>query len=113
MNNNSISIIVTDDHKLFRKGLIGLIQQLSPDFKILTEASNGKDLLSIMETGLRPDLVLLDINMPIMNGHVTMQAMQEKFPETNCLVLTMQDDDITLIRLLKAGAKGFINKDVE
>lgn len=108
-----IQIAVVDDHQLFREGLIGLIEQLDPRFKVILEANNGQVLIDQLEKGLAPDLILLDLNMPILDGLATVKHLQEHDLKQKCLVLTMRDDELTLIQLLKAGAKGFLNKDVE
>ncbi|MBL4708812.1 MAG: response regulator transcription factor [Flavobacteriales bacterium] len=109
----TIRIAVVDDHQLFRDGLISLIEKLNLNFKVISASQNGKLFLEKIEAGLELDLVLLDLNMPVMDGFTTVQKLQENHPDVKCLVLTMKDDDITLIKLLKAGARGFLNKDAE
>lgn len=113
VNESCIKIGIVDDHQLFREGLINLIDKLDPSFKTIAEYSNGKQFIEAVESGLEVDVILMDLNMPVMNGLVTVEHLNQGFPELKCLVLTMKDDDITLIKLLKAGAKGFLNKDAE
>lgn len=109
----SITIAVVDDHQLFREGLIGLIKKLNPAFQVVSESQNGQQLLDSIQEGLEADVIILDLNMPIMDGFTTIQHLQKEHAHLKCLVLTMNNDDITLIKLLKAGAKGFLNKDAE
>ena len=108
-----IKIIVVDDHQLFRSGLISVIQQIDPLFEIVGQASNGKELLKLLEGQERPDIVLMDVNMPVMDGFKTLDRLKGIEDRPKVLMLTMLNDDITLIRLLKLGANGFLNKDVE
>lgn len=108
-----IKIYVADDHALFRKGLINLIHQTDARFKVEAEAVNGKELLDLLEKKGLPDLVVLDVSMPVMDGHETTRAIREKYPELKVLALTMLDDEQNLIRLLKAGVNAYLNKDVE
>jgi len=108
-----ITIAVIDDHQLFRGGLVGLIKQLNPAFQVVSESQNGQEFLDKIQEGLEADVVLIDLNMPVMDGFSTVQHLQKEHAHVKCLVLTMKDDDITLIKLLKAGAKGFLNKDAE
>lgn len=113
MPDSKINIAVVDDHQLFREGLIRLIHQLNATFQVRSESQHGKELLEKLKEGLKVDLIILDLNMPIMNGYTTVKHLQSEQQGNKCLVLTMNDDDITLIKLIKAGASGFLNKDAE
>lgn len=110
---NKIKIAVVDDHQLFRNGLVKLIQTLGEEFEIIQEAINGKDFLENIMPSKLPDIVLLDISMPIMDGFKTAKELQKQHPSIKVLVISMNEDEFSLIRMLKFGVKGFIGKDIE
>jgi two-component system, NarL family, invasion response regulator UvrY len=111
MIQNEIKIALVDDHVLLRNALASLINSFD-DCKIIHESGNGCELMENIDRGLIPDVVLLDLNMPKMDGYQTAAVLQKRFPSINILMLTMFDSEFTLIRLLQAGAKGFLKKDV-
>ncbi len=114
MNNSPhVKIAVVDDHSLFRKGLITLIKEINPQFEIVSEASNGQEFIDQLEAGLKVDLVVLDLEMPRLDGQQTTKYLKKAFPKIGILMLTMKDDESSLIRLLKSGVNGYLNKDVE
>lgn len=104
-------IALVDDHILMRKGLANLLTDLEHD--ILLEADNGKDLFSKLKEKPLPDVVLLDINMPQMDGYETAQLLRQKHPEVKVLALSMYDDEIAIIRMLRNGVCGYVMKDCE
>ncbi len=106
-----IRIVVVDDHALFRRGLIGLLEEM-PEFQVVGEAANGQEALSVIERA-RPDIVLLDINMPVLDGIQTLSLMREKDPAQKILMLTISQDDDDLIGAIVAGANGYILKNTE
>lgn len=108
-----VSIAVVDDHKLFRSGLINLIHSLDLNVVVSMEANNGKELLESLKPGAHPDIVLLDANMPVLNGYDTASILQKKHPDVKVLVVTMNNDEQSVIKMLKLGARGYIGKDVE
>tara|TARA_B100000809_G_C15116876_1_gene522799 strand:+ start:1827 stop:2480 length:654 start_codon:yes stop_codon:yes gene_type:complete len=108
-----INIAIVDDHHLFRSGIINLIKKLSTRFSISIEANNGKDFLDKLLISSIPDIVLLDISMPIMDGYKTAEELKIKYPKIKILVLSMNDDAPSLIRMLRIGVKGFVGKDLE
>ena len=105
------SVLLADDHVLLRDALATLINSFE-ECKIVGVASNGKELTRIVESGVIPDVVLLDLNMPEMDGYETAQWLQKIHPEIKTLVLTMYDSEIALIRLLQIGVRGFLKKDI-
>jgi DNA-binding NarL/FixJ family response regulator len=110
---NKLNIAVVDDHSLFRNGMVKLIQSLSNQFKVVSEAGNGQEFLNTLKFSDEPDVVLLDISMPILDGFGTAEVMQKEYPNIHVLVISMNDDELSLIRMLKLGVKGFIGKDIE
>lgn len=110
---NQISITVVDDHSLFRKGIINLIHQIDDKFRVINEASHGKEFLAQIKNDEIPDVVIMDVSMPIMDGFQTTKALRELNKKIGILALTMKDDETSLIRLLKAGVNGYLNKDVD
>jgi two-component system invasion response regulator UvrY len=107
----TIKIALTDDHILLRNALAALINSFE-DCHVIHESGNGEELLIYLKEGGTPDVVLLDLNMPKKDGYNTALALQENFPDVKVLMLTMYDSELMLIRLLQAGVKGFLKKDV-
>ncbi|MFT3825864.1 MAG: response regulator transcription factor [Chitinophagaceae bacterium] len=107
----SIKIALVDDHALLRKGLAELIKNIG--YPVVIEADNGKDFMAKMKTSYQPDVVLLDINMPQMDGYETALWLKQQHPEVKVLALSMYDDENAIIRMLKNGAKGYILKDTD
>ena len=111
MKKELIKVAMVDDHILLRNALASLINN-SDNCSIVIECSNGKELISKIKTSTQPDLVILDLNMPEMDGHQTALYLQKNHPEIKVIMLTMYDSELALIRLLKAGVKGFMKKDI-
>ncbi|MDX1445657.1 response regulator transcription factor [Lishizhenia sp.] len=109
----NINIAVVDDHKLFRSGLANLIQNINQDFRVVCEADHGKHFLDQLERQETPDLALVDINMPVMDGFQTVKQLKELYPNMKLLIVTMNDDDTSLLKMLRLGIKGYISKDVD
>ena len=105
------TIVLTDDHVLLRNGLAALVKSLGHN--VLFEADNGKDLISKLDKKNLPEVVLMDINMPEMDGYDTAQWLKENHPDIKVLALSMYDNENSIIRMLKSGAKGYILKDCE
>jgi DNA-binding NarL/FixJ family response regulator len=104
-----ISIALVDDHSLLRNGLAALIKTLG--FNVLFEAGHGEDCIKKLQSGFLPEVILMDINMPVMDGFITTQWIKEYYPEIKVLALTMIDDEDAVIKMLKSGAKGFLLKE--
>lgn len=111
MQQELIKVAMVDDHILLRNALSTLINN-TEKCKVIYEASNGKELIEKINNHSKPDVVILDLNMPLMNGQETAVYLQENHPDINVLMLTMYDSELALIRLLKAGVKGFMKKDI-
>jgi DNA-binding NarL/FixJ family response regulator len=106
------SIAIIDDHILIAKALTGIIENFK-QFTVLYECENGKELLEKLQIKKNiPDIVLLDISMPIMDGFATAEYLRDHHPEILVMALSMQDDEQSLIRMVKAGAKGYLLKNV-
>lgn len=106
----SIQIAIADDHELFRSGIRNMLDTHG-DFKVVVEASSGKDLL--MKMGYdRVDILLLDVDMPEMNGTEALQEVLQKYPETKVLMLTMYNHDEHMLYFLKNGASAYLLKDM-
>lgn len=103
-------IALIDDHILLRSGLVGLINSFD-GYKVLLEADNGKDFIEKLQPRHAPDIILLDITMPVMNGYETAEWIRVNLPDSKVVVLSMMDNDAAVIRMLRSGAKGYILKD--
>jgi len=108
-----IKVVLTDDHKLFRSGIKSLLQSLD-DFLVIGEAGNGQELLDFLaQTDSAPDVILLDLEMPVMDGIETLKKMRETFPEAKAIVLSMHDDEKFIIHMMELGARGYLLKNAE
>lgn len=106
------SIVIVDDHLLIAKAISSIIEQFK-NYSVLYESENGSDLVERFRVKTNiPDMVLLDISMPVMNGFETAAWLKEHHPAIKVMALTMQGDDDSLIRMIKAGATGYLNKNV-
>ena len=108
--NNMIKVALADDHILLRNALASLIDSYG-DCKVIHLAANGRNLVDLIQSGQTPDVTILDLNMPQMDGFETAEWLQKNHPEIHVLMLTMYDSELSLIRLLQAGVKGFLKKD--
>lgn len=111
MKKELIKVAMVDDHILLRNALASLINN-TDNCSVVIECSNGKELISKLKNPTPLDLVILDLNMPEMDGHQTALYLQKNHPEIKVIMLTMYDSELALIRLLKAGVKGFMKKDI-
>ena len=109
-----IKIAVVDDHNLFRKGLITLIDLAdNQNYLIVLEAESGKDMIKKLDKKALPDIVILDIDMPDMDGFETMAWLKSNHPNIAVLVVSMVESDESVVRMLKLGVKGYLSKDIE
>ena len=103
-----IDIAVVDDHELFREGITLVLRQIR-GFKVVCNAASGYDFLKYLQTS-RPDVVLMDINMPGMNGVETTVKALKKYPDLKVIALTMLSDTLHSTQMIEAGVKGFMLK---
>jgi DNA-binding NarL/FixJ family response regulator len=104
-------LILADDHILLRDALANLINSFE-EFRVIAVAGNGEDVKQFIENGSNPDIILMDLNMPVLDGYDTAKWLQQMHPGIKVLILTMYDSEIALIRLLQAGVHGFLKKDI-
>src|SRR5215470_16206078 len=105
MSVSPIRILTVDDHPLFRNGIAALLAT-QPDMSLVAEASNGRDAIQQFRTH-RPDVTLMDLQMPEMNGLDAIIAIRGEFPNAKIIVLTTYKGDVQILRALKAGAQGY------
>jgi len=110
--NDTINIAIVDDHAMFRKGLCALIN-LFPNYKVQFDVANGEDLISALQSQPLPDIVLLDIAMPKMDGFMTANWVRTHHPEIKILALSTMESETAIIKMIKNGAKGYVLKDAE
>lgn len=105
-----INIILVDDHPLFREGIASRLT-MHDDINIMAEADNGKELLALLNN-LQPDIVMMDINMPEINGMDALEIMNEKFPAIRVIILSMHDDKEYILNVIRSGAVSYLLKDI-
>jgi DNA-binding NarL/FixJ family response regulator len=108
---SKIKIAIADDYKIYRDGLkVGL--SADENLSVIAEADNGEDLMKLLETD-SPDVILMDLKMPIMDGMETTKVVRKKYPQIKVLVVTMYEDDKFIIHLMENGANGYLLKNAE
>jgi len=108
MDMQKIRVLVVDDHPIFRRGVISLLAD-HPDMQLVAEASSGIDAVSHFRTH-KPDITLMDLQMPDMNGLDAILSIRGEFPEAKIIVLTTYSGDVQVLRALKAGARAYLLK---
>jgi len=108
-NQTKRKVIIVDDHTLFRNGLRILLNNME-NYHVVAEASNGKQFLDLLEKEM-PDLVLLDINMPVMDGIEAATIAHEKYPDLKIITLSMYGEEDYYYKMVNAGVKGFVLKN--
>lgn len=111
METPKIKYVVADDHKIFREGL-KLTLAAEEGLFCIGEAANGLELLTLLESHV-PDVILLDIKMPGMDGFEALKVLRADYPDIRVLMLTMQDDEQIIVLLMEAGANGYLLKNAE
>lgn len=110
--NTNYSVVIVDDHSLFAQALENFINTFD-GYRVLYTVKNGDEFCRELKLASRaPDIALIDINMPVMNGIETTRWLTRNFPAIKVLALSMDDDEHTIISMLRAGAKGYLLKDI-
>lgn len=108
----TIKVALVDDHKLFRKGILELINDFN-GFTVVWEAENGKECIQKISPQNLPDVVVLDITMPIMDGYETARWLEQRYPEVKTLALSMLNDDESILKMLQSGVNGYVLKNAD
>jgi DNA-binding NarL/FixJ family response regulator len=111
-SNKKITVAIADDHSLLRNALAKLINTFE-GYSIIIEADNGKDLRNKILQHIVPDIVMLDVNMPEMDGFETTQWLHKTYPQIKVLALSMFSDEKTIIKMFRVGAKGYLLKNTD
>lgn len=109
MSPEKINIAIVDDHTLFRHGLVNLLTE-SGRVNVIFDASNGADMIQKITKQALPEVILMDITMPIMNGYESTKWIKQNHPDVNVLALSMFEEDKPIIEMLKSGAGGYMLK---
>lgn len=111
-NKKKITVAIADDHALLRTALARLVNSFE-DYSVLFEAGNGKELKARVQQHIIPDIVMLDVNMPEMDGFETAQWLNKNHPQIKILALSMLSDEKTIIKMFRVGAKGYLLKNTD
>jgi len=110
MKTDRIPIAIVDDHTLFRKGVVGLMAEFE-ELEVVFEAANGKQMQEALVRFPLPKVMLMDINMPVMDGYETTCWLKSHYPQVHVLALSMFEDDEAVIKMIRCGACGYILKE--
>jgi len=105
-----INIAIVDDHTLFRNGVAALLNEFE-ELNIVFEAENGEKMQQLVNQKTLPQVILMDINMPVMDGYAATQWLKKTHPQIKVLALSMFEDDKAIIRMIKCGASGYVLKE--
>jgi DNA-binding NarL/FixJ family response regulator len=108
--NKTIRVLMVDDHPLLREGIAAVIEG-QPDLEVVGEATNGREAVELFRT-CNPDIVLMDLQMPVMGGIEAISAIRNEFPKARIVVLTTYKGDTQALRAFKAGASGYLLKSM-
>ena len=111
INKNNIKVALVDDHVLIRNSLAKLVTSF-PNCTVLFEADNGRHCIEFLNKHILPDILLLDISMPIMDGFETAIYVSQHFPLVRILTLTMLTDERSIVKMLRNGARGYLSKNI-
>lgn len=106
-----VRIVIVDDHSLLREGLKRILN-MEPDFEVVAECGDGNEVVEVCNE-VKPDVVLMDINMPEQNGVITTERMREAHPDIKVIILSIHDDESYVFETLRKGATGYLLKDME
>jgi two-component system, NarL family, invasion response regulator UvrY len=109
---SKVQVAIVDDHALMSKALVKFVSSFE-EYAVLFEAANGREIIAQIQKHIVPDIVLLDINMPIMDGFETAAWLRKYYPNIKVLALSMNSDEASIIRMLRLGAKGYITKNAD
>lgn len=109
-DNNQIRVLAVDDHPVFRHGIVSLLED-QPDMNLVAEASSGREAIQKFRA-FHPDVTLMDLQMPEMNGLDAVIAIRNEFPDARIVVVTTYSGDVQVLRALKAGAQGYLLKSL-
>ncbi len=107
-----ISIAVADDHALFRRGMVSLLNNMNDDFAVVIEASNGQELIDALPLEM-PNVILMDLQMPVLDGIRATEQIKKTYPHIKVIVISMHDEDQFVTRLMELGANGYLLKDAD
>jgi len=110
MKEQKINIAIVDDHTLFRNGVAALMNEFE-DLNVIFSAGNGEEMQEMLAKALLPDVILMDINMPEMDGYKATAWLKETYPNVKVLALSMFDDEKAIIGMIKSGACGYVLKE--
>ena len=105
-------VAIVEDYKLLSQAISSIVNGFQ-DFEVVETYENGKDLVDHLTAENKPDIVLMDINMPQMNGIEATKWLSKNYPDICVLALSVEDEELTIIDMIKAGAKGYLLKDVD
>lgn len=108
-NETVINVMIVDDHVLYRAGVRTTLST-KKDIKVIGEADNGLHLLNMLKGGMEPDVILLDIQMPVMDGIATLPEVKKLFPHIRIIMLTLLDDQTVVTKLMELGANSYLVK---
>ncbi|WPU96999.1 response regulator transcription factor [Mucilaginibacter sabulilitoris] len=106
----SIRIAIIDDHTLFRNGVASLLSELN-EIEVVFDAANGEEMINKLVPDTLPEVILMDITMPVMNGYESTQWLKKNHPQIKVLALSMFEDDAPIIGMIKSGASGYLLKE--
>ncbi|MDW3195511.1 MAG: response regulator transcription factor [Cytophagales bacterium] len=108
-----IKLGIVDDHQLYRKGLMSLLEKWGALYEIVLEAMDGETLANLINPSVLPDVIIMDINMPRKDGFESISWLNEHYPKINVLVLSMVGQEESIVRMIKYGVKGYLTKDID
>ena len=108
-----IKLGIVDDHQLYRKGLISLLEKWDDLYDVVLEADDGSSLIQLIQEGQVPEVLIMDISMPRKNGFESIAWLNEHFPNIEVLVLSMVGQEESIVRMIRQGVKGYLTKDID